>query len=65
MARRKKSHKGLAKRFKVTKTGKILGPKSGYHHKQIKKSSKRTRQARQGLQVRGARRKRYLKLLSA
>lgn len=65
MARRKKSHKGLAKRFKVTKNGKILGAKSGYHHKQVKKSAKRVRQARQGIQVHGRTRKRFLKMLAS
>jgi ribosomal protein L35 len=65
MARRKKSHKGLAKRFKVTRNRKILGAKSGYHHKQVKKSSKRVRQARKGIQVRGRTRKRYLQMLAS
>ena len=65
MARRKKSHKGLAKRFKVTKNGKLLGAKCGYHHKQVKKSSKRVRLARKGIQVQGATRKRFLQMLAS
>ena len=65
MARRKKSHKGLAKRFKVTKNGKILGAKSGNHHKQLKKSAKRVRHARKGIQVKGRTRKRYLQMLAS
>ncbi len=64
MARSKmKSHRGLAKRFKVTKNGKVIGMKGGYHHKNEKKRSKRVRQARSGLQVLGAMRKRYRQLL--
>lgn len=64
MARRKlKSHRGLAKRFKVTRNGKVIGAKGGYHHKNEKKRSKRVRQARRGLKLRGEMRKRYLQLL--
>jgi len=66
MARRgRKGHKGLAKRFKVTKTGKLLGPKSGYHHKNVKKSSKRVRRARRGMRVEGKLRVLFLKMLSS
>lgn len=66
MARRGlKSHKGLAKRFKVTKTGKLLGPKSGYHHKNEKKSAKRVRRARRGMRVQGKPRVRFLKMFSS
>ena len=66
MARRKKkTHRSLAKRVKVTKTGKILGAKTGYHHKNVKKGSKRVRRARLGMQVKGRMRKRFLEMLSA
>ncbi len=66
MARRgKKSHRGLAKRIKVTKTGKVLASKSGYHHKQRTKRKKYRRQARRGTQITGAMRKRFLWLLSS
>ncbi len=57
---KKKTHKGMAKRFKVTKRLKVLGAKAGYHHKQIKKSSKRKRQARKGLQLTGKLRRNLL-----
>jgi len=57
---RKKTHKGIAKRFKVTRTLKIIGAKAGYHHKQIKKSSKRKRQARRGLHLTGKLRRNML-----
>lgn len=66
MARRgKKSHRGLAKRVKVTKTGKVLASKSGYHHKQRTKRKKYRRQARRGTQIQGKQRKRFLWLLSS
>lgn len=57
---KKKTHKGMAKRFKVTKNLKITGAKAGYHHKQIKKSAKRKRQARKGLQLTGQLRRNVL-----
>jgi large subunit ribosomal protein L35 len=64
MPRGSKNHKGIAKRFKVTKKGKVIGKKCGYHHKQVKKSSNRTRHARLGIQVKGSLRKSFLNLLS-
>lgn len=60
----KKSHRGIAKRFKVSKHGKIKGTKAGYHHKLVKRSSKAKRQARRGLQVQGKMRKNFHKLLA-
>ncbi|MCI2429611.1 50S ribosomal protein L35 [Candidatus Acetothermia bacterium] len=60
---KKKTHKGIAKRFKVTRHKKVLGAKSGYHHKLVKRSSSRKRQARRGLQVPAALAKIYVKLL--
>ena len=60
----KKSHRGIAKRFKVSKNGKITGTKAGYHHKLIKRSSKAKRLARRGLQVQGKMRKNFLRLLA-
>lgn len=57
---KKKTHKGMAKRFKVTKKLKVLGAKAGYHHKQIKKSTRRKRQARKGIQLRGQLRRNVL-----
>lgn len=64
MPRGNKNHKGIAKRFKITKKGKVIGKKCGYHHKQIKKSAKRTRRARLGLRVTGSLRKSFMNLLS-
>lgn len=44
---KKKTHKGAAKRFKTTKTGKILHKKMGSSHILEKKSPKRKRQLRE------------------
>lgn len=63
--RRKKSHRGIAKRFKVNKHGVMTSNKAGYHHKLNKRSAKPKRQARQGLRVRGQLRKNFLELLSS
>ncbi|HAN95554.1 MAG: 50S ribosomal protein L35 [Limnochordia bacterium] len=41
-----KTHRGAAKRFKVTGTGKIVKNSSNRRHKLGKKSSKRKRQLR-------------------
>ena len=65
MPRGSKNHKGIAKRFKISKNKKVMGKKCGYHHKQIKKSSNRTRQARRGIQVQGSLRKSFLQLLAS
>lgn len=43
---KKKTHKGAAKRFKITKTGKILHKKMGASHILEKKSAKRKRKLR-------------------
>ncbi len=41
-----KTRKSLIKRFKITKTGKILRRASGLNHNRAKKSGKRIRQGR-------------------
>ncbi len=61
---KKKTHKGMAKRFKVTSNKKVLGAKAGYHHKLVKRSASRKRQARRGFQVPPALAKLYLESLS-
>ena len=43
-----KTHKGAAKRFKMTGTGKLKRAKAGRHHFFIKKTSKRKRNLRKG-----------------
>ncbi len=42
-----KTHKGIAKRFKVTGTGKVKFRKPGQRHLRRKKSVKQTRAGRQ------------------
>ncbi len=49
-----KSHRGAAKRFKVTGTGKIMRRKAGMNHLLEKKSSKVTRRLNREAQVAGA-----------
>lgn len=46
-----KTHKGAAKRFKVTGTGKIVRAKAGGSHLLTKKSSKRKRVLKQNASV--------------
>jgi len=46
-----KTRKSIAKRFKITKTGKILRRISGLDHNLAKKSGKKARQSRRMVQV--------------
>lgn len=46
-----KTYKGAAKRFRVTKTGKILRMKGGKSHLRRKKSSRVLRQLRKNVEV--------------
>ncbi len=46
-----KTHKALAKRFKVTKTGKILKRKAGQDHFNSRESGKTTRNKRRDTQM--------------
>ena len=64
MPRGSKNHKSIAKRFKVTKNKKVVGMKCGFHHKNLKKGTKRVRRARIGMQVTGKLRKSFLQMLS-
>ena len=49
-----KTHRGAAKRFKVTSTGKILRPHSGKRHLMGTKKPKRMRHLKKMTQVHGA-----------
>ncbi len=62
---KKKTHKGIAKRFKQTKNGKLTHKKSGYVHKQTKKKSSNKREARKDKEVTGEQKKNLEKLLSS
>jgi large subunit ribosomal protein L35 len=50
---KQKSHRGAAKRFKVTAGGKVLRGHSMHSHILTKKSSKRKRKLRQTTTVKG------------
>jgi len=64
MARLKvKTNRGAAKRFRVTKSGKIARRKAGASHILTKKSSKRKRSLRQGTLVDSANSKVIKKLI--
>lgn len=62
---KKKTHKGIAKRFKVTQNKKVLGSTAGYHHKLVKRSPNRKRQARRGFQVPPTLAKKFIEQLSS
>jgi large subunit ribosomal protein L35 len=48
---KKKTHRGAAKRFKVSATGKVLRQHSGKSHILTKKSAKRKRKLRHSTEV--------------
>jgi len=48
---KQKTRKSLTKRFKVTKTGKILRRPSGLDHYRAKKSGKRIRRSRKLVRI--------------
>jgi large subunit ribosomal protein L35 len=50
---KQKTHKGAAKRFKVTATGKVRRGHSMHSHILTKKSTKRKRKLRQSTEVSG------------
>lgn len=60
---KQKTHKGIAKRFKVTKNGKLTHKKSGYVHKRTKKKPKNIRSARKDKEVKGRMKRNLKKLL--
>lgn len=64
MAKRKlKTHRGAAKRFKLTGTGKVVRAKAFGSHNLSKKSSKRKRGLKQGALVHETEQKTMKKLL--
>ncbi|MBI2049954.1 MAG: 50S ribosomal protein L35 [Candidatus Staskawiczbacteria bacterium] len=58
-----KTKKALTKRFKITKTGKILRRLSSLNHYQAKKSGQRKRKGRKWVVVSKSERKRIRKFL--
>ncbi len=64
MAKQKhKTKKSAAKRFKVTKTGKVLHRSKGLRHLRANKSKRRIRRLKQMKEVFGRYRKKILKML--
>lgn len=59
-----KTYKGAAKRFRVTKTGKILRMKGGKSHLRRKKSSRVLRQLRKNVEVTSPGSKKRIKRLA-
>jgi large subunit ribosomal protein L35 len=51
---KQKTHRGAAKRFRVTRTGKIMRRKANRAHLLEKKSTRRTRRLGRGGQVSGS-----------
>ena len=62
---KKKTHKGIAKRFKKSKNGKLTHKKSGYGHKRTKKKPSNKRDARKDKEVKGKTKKNLEKLLES
>ena len=58
-----KSRKSILKRFKITKTGKILRRPSGLDHYRAKKSGERIRKSRKWVKVSPPEAKKIKKLL--
>ncbi len=58
-----KTRKSITKRFKITKTGKILRRHTGLDHYRAKKSRKKIRQSRKLVEVSKAEAKKIKKLL--
>lgn len=58
-----KTRKSIAKRFKITKTGKVLRRRTGRNHYLAKKSGKRIRKNRKWVLVSGPLKRRIKELL--
>jgi large subunit ribosomal protein L35 len=58
-----KTRKSLAKRFKITKSGKVLRRPTGLDHYRAKKSGKKIRQSRKWVEVSKAEAKKIKKLI--
>ena len=62
---KEKSHRGIAKRVKVTASGRVWASRVSYQHKRLKKRASQKRLARQGLELARGERKKVKRLLSA
>jgi len=64
MPKKNKTIKAIAKRFKTTKTGKVVKRKCGQNHLNAKESGKTTRQKRNDLNLANASAKNIKKFLN-
>lgn len=62
---KKKTRKSIVKRFKITKTGKILRRPIGQDHHRAKKSGKKIRQSRKMIRLSNVEEKKIKKLLTS
>ena len=58
-----KTRKSISKRFKITKTGKVLRRPTGLNHYRAKKSGKKKRKSRKWVKLSKAEAKKIKKLL--
>jgi large subunit ribosomal protein L35 len=58
-----KTRKSITKRFKVTRTGKVLRRATGLDHYRAKKSGKKVRQSRKWVEISKSEAKKIKKLL--
>lgn len=59
-----KTRKSIAKRFKITKTGKVLRRATGQDHFRAKKTGERIRKGRKWVKIEGALAKKIKKLIN-
>lgn len=62
MKNKQKTHKGALKRFKITKTGKVLHRAHGARHLKSNKSKKQLRRLKSPVEVKGKIKSKILKL---
>lgn len=63
MKRKAKTRKSILKRFKITKSGKVLRRATGLNHYRAKKSGKKIRKTRKWIEVSKPEAKKIKKLL--
>jgi large subunit ribosomal protein L35 len=59
-----KTRKSISKRFKITKTGKVLRRATGQDHFRAKKSGQRIRKGRKWIKIEGSLAKKIKKLIN-
>ncbi len=64
MGKKQKTRKSAAKRFKVTKKGKVLHRGQGFRHLRSKKNKKWLRRKKKMIEVKGTLKAKLLKMLA-